>query len=194
MIKILVSTLVLSQILILFISKFTALVSYAIILAYFLCSGMLAFKIKSTINGYESRNTEKMNEHDKEGFSQSIQYLYYGYYAVLGLMALSFTVLACFWKKIRLAIKCVKASGKYTFKNLATLLISLGNAVWYLIIIVLTGRYMIMKIQADGEQYFDNSLPFMSYRLNDSTISSLKLAFVLGAFGFFVFMKMGQYL
>jgi hypothetical protein len=163
--KTLVATLLISQILVLIFSKFTGLLSYGVIIGYFYTAGYMAYKVKQTINGYEARDLESMNEHDREGFTRSLQYLYYGYYLILGAIAFSFMILACFWKKIRLAIKCVKAAGKYTFANLATLLTSLTICALYIVVIFFTGKYVAMKIQADCEQYFDNSLPYMSYDL-----------------------------
>jgi hypothetical protein len=120
-IKIIITSLIFSQILILLLSKFTTLISYSIILSYFTLTGFLAIKLRNKINGYEAVDTKEMNEHDLEGLNQVIKYFYWGWYSVITITLLSAVFLACFWKKIRLAIGCVKAAGKYTFKNLSAI-------------------------------------------------------------------------
>jgi hypothetical protein len=53
---------------------------------------------------------------------------------------------------------------------------------------------MSCLIQADGEQYFDNSLPFMSYKLNEDTNRNLIITGIIGWFLLFVILKTSQYL
>lgn len=194
MLKTIIATLVIAQLLVLIFSKFTGIFSYSVILGYFFSAGLAAFRLKAIINGYESRNLESLNQHDKEEFFRSVQYIYYVYYFLLGWITFSFMILACFWKKIKLSIKAVKAAGIYTFGNSSTILTTLGICLLYIALIFYSGKYTAMKIQSEGQQYFDNSLPYMSYELKSKTTTHLKLAIIVFIFLFFVIMKANQYL
>jgi Ca2+/Na+ antiporter len=146
LIKTAVTSFVVSIIAMFFISKFTGLVSYAIIAAYLYLVAMAAFKMKQKINGYEARDISELNDHDRQGLEQSIQYLYYVFYFILAVMATSLTILACFWKKIRLAIKCIKSSGKYMLRNPLLVLIPIKSFAMFLSIIGAAVMYAAMKI------------------------------------------------
>jgi uncharacterized membrane protein len=167
--KVVLVSIVISQILIIVMSKFTFMVTLSIILGYFSISFFALFKLKTTISHYEHRNTSEMNKHDSTKFKHSIEYLYWVFYGLIGVIACSALVLVCFWKKIRVAVSCVKASGKYTSGNISSVLVSLLTGSVYLYIFYATTLYMARKIQADGNEYFDNSLPFMSYSIEGST-------------------------
>lgn len=87
-------------------------------------------------------------------------------YAVIGLLCASLVVILCFWAKLRMAVKSCKAAGYFTYGNFSLFASRMLNIAVKMLILIFSLLYSARLVQVYGEQYFDNSLPFMSYRLD----------------------------